>query len=38
LVSYLEGRTLTELVLEKGAEKNILTLERGVNRRLEKIA
>jgi len=37
-VSYLEGRTFTEIVLKQGAEEDILTLEGGINRRPEKIA
>jgi len=37
-VSYLEGRTFTEIVLKQGAEEDILTLEGGINRGPEKIA
>jgi hypothetical protein len=38
LVSYPDGRTFTEIVLEQGAKEGILTSERGFNGRLEKIA
>lgn len=37
LVSYLEGKTFTEIVLKRGAEEDILALG-GINRRPEKIA
>jgi hypothetical protein len=38
LVSYLEGRAFTEIVLKQGTEEDTLTLEKGINRRPEKIA
>jgi hypothetical protein len=37
LISYLEGRTFTEIVLKQGAEGDILALG-GINRWPEKIA